>query len=183
MFQVPDPYIAFNNYQILRMFKAIYDYKKDFIKELKGVHIDSDFMYETFWICLSSVISKVRNYYSDCWEGELIFLRDKRIDEYFQLVLEHSRLTGLKENDNPYYKDAIKAVDISLSYQDNMYDCGFQYNKKTYRACRIILGLYGEFSYYYEIIEGMIGLMEFFEENTEKLRQEVENMKRLEAAA
>lgn len=183
MFQVPDPYTAFNNYQILRMSRAMYDYKKDLMKELSGIHIDSDFIYETFWICLSCIISKVRNYYSDGWEGEFVFLRDQRMDEYFQLVMEHSSLTGLKENDNPYFKDAMNAIDGSISYQDNMYDCGFRYNKKTYRACRIVLGLYGEFSYYYEIIEGMIGLMEFFEENIKKLRYDTENMKRLEAAA
>jgi len=175
--------MAFNNYQILRMSRAMYDYKKDLMKELSGIHIDSDFIYETFWICLSCIISKVRNYYSDGWEGKFVFLRDQRMDEYFQLVIEYSSLTGLKENDNPYFKDAMNAIDGSISYQDNMYDCGFRYNKKTYRACRIVLGLYGEFSYYYEIIEGMIGLMEFFEENIKKLRYDTENMKRLEAAA
>lgn len=183
MFQVPDPYMAFNNYQILRMSKAMYDYKKELMKELTGIHIDSDFMYETFWICLGCIITKVRNYYSDGWEGEFVFLRDRRMDEYFQLVMEYSSLTGLKENDNPYFKDAMKAIDSGLCSQDNMCDCGFRYNQKTYRACRIVLGLYGEFSYYYEIIEGMISLMEFFEEKTEKLRKDIESMKRLEAAA
>lgn len=32
MFQVPDPYMVFNNYQVLRMSKAMYDYKKDIIE-------------------------------------------------------------------------------------------------------------------------------------------------------
>ena len=69
-----------------------------------------------------------------------------------------------------------------MNYQDNMYDCGFSYNEKTLKGCRIILGIFGEFSYYYEIVEGMIGLMKFFEEKAEKLRQEIENVKGLEAA-
>ena len=109
MFRVPDLYMAFYNYQILRMSKAMYDIKKDIMKELDGIHVDSDYMYEVFWICLGSVISRMRSYYSDSWEGELIFLRNKRIDEYFQLVLQYCRITGMKENENLYYKDAMAA--------------------------------------------------------------------------
>ena len=55
MFQIPDSYTAFNNYQILRMSKALYDYKKDLIKKFKGNNIDSDLMYEVFWISLSCI--------------------------------------------------------------------------------------------------------------------------------
>lgn len=183
MFQIPDPYTAFSNYQILRMSKAIYDYKKDLMNELSGIHIDSDFMYDTCWICISCIISKVHSYYSDGWEGEFIFLRDRRIEEYFQLVFEYNSLAGIKEEENPYSKAALKAIDSSLNYQDNMYDYDFRYNKKNYQACRIVLALYGEFSNYYEIIEGMIGLMNFFEENTKKIRFDIINLKRMEAVA
>jgi len=183
MFQVPDPYMAFNNYQILRMCKGVYEYKKELMEQLKGIYIDGDFMYETFWICLSLIISKVRQYYSDSWEGEIIFLRDHRMDEYFQLVMEYSRITGLMENDNPYFKTAMDAIDSSLCYQDGMYDCDFRYNKKTFKGCRIVLSLFSEFTYYYEVVEGMIGLINFFEENTEKLRQAIKSLKGLEEAA
>lgn len=183
MFQIPDSYTAFNNYQILRMSKALYDYKKDLIEKLKGNNVDSDFMYEVFWISLNAIVSGVRTYYSESWEGEFVFLRDNRIDKYFQLVFEYSKLTGLKENSNPYFKDVMSEIDNSLSYQDNMYDCAFKYNKKTYKACRIFLSLFGEFTYYYEIVVGMIQLIEFLEEKTEKLQMEIESIKRLEAVA
>lgn len=156
--------------------------KKILLKEFDGIHIDSDFIYEVFWICLGSVMTKVRTYYSDSWEGELIFLRDKRMDEYFQLIVQYCRITSMKENENPHFKDVMEAIDMSMNYQDNMYDCDFRYNEKTLKGCRIVLALYGEFSNYYEIVEGMIGLIEFFEEKAKKLRQEIENLKGLEVA-
>lgn len=183
MFQVPDPYTAFNNYQILRMCKAVYDYKKEFMKHLDEIRIEGDYFYDTFWCCISCTIKKVRQYYSENWEGEIMFIRDPRIDAYFQLACEFGRLSGTPEDQNKHIKDALSAIDSALCYHDSCYDCDFRYNKKTGKGCRIILAPFAEFSNYYEIVEGMIGMVEFFEEKTEKLRKEIESLKRLEAAA
>ena len=183
MFQVPDPYTAFNNYQILRMCKVVYDYKKDLMQYLNEIHIESDYFYDAFWICINCIMAKVRQYYSDNWEGELIFIRDPRIDKYFQLANEFGRLSGMPGDQNTYIKDAFSAIDSAICYQDSCYDCDFRYNKDTRKGCRIILALFAEFNNYYEIVEGMIGMVEFFEENTEKLQKEIKSFKRLETAA
>ena len=183
MFQVPDPYTAFNNYQILRMCKAVYDYKKDLMQHLDGIHIEGDYFYDAFWICISCTIKKVRQYYSENWEGEIMFIRDPWIDEYLHFAYEFGRLSGTPEDQNTYIKDALSTIDNALCYQDSRYDCDFRYNKKTGKGCRIILAPFADFSNYYEIVEGMIGMVDFFEQRIEKLRKEIESLKRLEAAA
>lgn len=183
MCQPLDTYVVYNNYQIIKMVKAIHDYKKEFMGKVKEIYVESDYLYDAFWTCLSLLIPKIRDYYSDDWEEELVFLRDKRIDDYFQLIKQYCKLQGIDENDNQYMKEAMDAINDCLDFQCSNYDCDFRYNKKTHRACRILLGFFGDFNNYSEIIENYIGLIEFFEERTEKIQQEITSIKRLEAAA